>query len=460
MINSRATVSLAALAVVVTACAAVAVPATRVQRDRARPAFPVRKSANGRYIVDAKGRPFLIAGDSPQALMVNLTEADADLYFADRKSYGFNTVWINLLCRPGTGGRKDGSTFDGILPFTSPDDLALPNEAYFARCDRMIALAAKRDLLVLLDPIETIDHLALMRANGVAKCRAFGQYLGQRYRRFDNILWMSGNDFQGWREAANDAVVTAVARGIQDRDRRHLHTVELNYLVSGSLDDPNWAPIIGLTAAYTYYPTYAEVLKEYNRPQFKPVFMVEADYEFEQSSTPVILRRQEYWTLLSGATGQMYGNGSIWPFRSDWKSRLDTPGAVQMAYVKAAFEPRPWFDLVPDQDHTVITVGYGTFDATTTDANVKVASSDYVTAARTPDGRLVMAYMPSLRPLTVDMTKLRAPVTARWYDPSRGAYRPIEGSPFSNTGARTFTPPGPNGEGYGDWVLVLEAGSH
>jgi uncharacterized protein DUF4038/collagenase-like protein with putative collagen-binding domain len=419
--------------------------------------YPLKKSPNGRYLVDQNNLPFLIAGDAPQALMVNLSEADAERYFANRQSHGFNAVWINLLCRPGTGGRPDGSTYDGIRPFTTPDDLSTPNEAYFARCDQMLRLAAGHGLLVILDPCETIDHLSLMRKNGVTRCRQYGRYLGSRYRSFDNLLWMSGNDFQDWRDPANDAVVTAVALGIKDRDTRHLQTVELNYLVSGSLDDDRWAPIIGLSAAYTYYPTYVQVLKEYNRPRFQPVFLIEATYEFEHDCRPAVLRRQEYWTILSGATGQVYGSGPIWPFKAGWQKTLDSPGAVQMAYVKALFEPRAWYNLVPDQTHTVVTAGYGTFDATTTDGNRFVANSDYVTAARTPDGNLVIAYMPTPRPLAVDMTKLSGPVTARWYDPSGGVYLPITGAPLPNTDSHTFTPPGRNRGGDGDWVLLLEA---
>jgi Protein of unknown function (DUF4038)/Putative collagen-binding domain of a collagenase len=421
-----------------------------------RAAYPLKQGPNRRYLVDQKNVPFLIAGDSPQALMVNLSEAEADFYFADRQSHGFNTVWINLLCRKGTGGRNDGTTTDGIHPFTQPDDLSTPNEAYFSRCDRMIRLAAKHDLLVLLDPCETIDHLTVMLRNGVAKSRAFGEYLGARYEAFDNILWMSGNDFQTWRDPKHDAVARALALGIKQRDGRHLHTVELDYHVSSSLDDPDWAPIIGLSAAYTYFSTYVQILKDYNRPNFQPVFMVEATYEFEHDSTPAVLRRQEYWTNLSGATGQLYGSGVIWPFSSDWKSKLDSQGAIQMRYVKALFEPRAWYNLVPDQNHTVVTAGYGTLDASTTKADLYVAKSDYVTAGRTPDGRLVMAYMPTLRPLTVDMAKLRGPATARWYDPSRGVYVPIAGSPLPNQGERAFTPPGKNGDGDGDWILVLE----
>jgi hypothetical protein len=431
-------------------------PKPKSDAEKPSPTFPVTIAEGGRYLIDQKGAPFLIAGESPQALMVNLSEKDAELFFANRRSHSFNAVWINLLCRPGTGGRADGSTYDGLHPFKTPDDFATPNEAYFARCDRMIRLAEKHNLLVILDPCETIDHLKPMLKNGPGRCRDFGRYLGKRYKDFDNLLWMHGNDFQTWKDPDHDAVVQAVARGIRDEDRRHLHTVELNYLVSGSLDDPSWAPLIELSAAYTYYPPYAQVLKEYNRKNARPVIMIESDYEFERESTPAVLRRQEYWSILSGATGQLYGNGYTWPLKPGWKEKLDTPGAIQMAHVQALFLPRPWHRLVPDQKHAVVSAGYGTFDGTTTEGNVYGMTSDFVTAGRTPDGSLVMAYLPSRRTVTVEMTQLSAPATARWYDPSRGAYKAVSGSPLPNTGKHAFTPPGNNGDGDGDWVLVLE----
>ena len=83
-------------------------------------------------------------------------------------------------------------------------------------------------------------------------------------------------------------------------------------------------------------------------------------------------------------------------------------------------------------------------------------------------GRLVLAYTPVAHTLTVNMTKLAASATARWFDPSVGTYTSISGSPFANTGTRNFTTPGNNSAGDGDWVLVLEtqppgnaaAGSH
>ncbi len=448
-------IGLVALALLAASSTCAAEPQAGKQKPPA-PAFPLKVVEGGRYLVDRNGAPFLIAGESPQALMVNLSEEDAELFFANRQSHGFNAVWINLLCRPGTGGRADGSTYDGLLPFEKPDDFSTPNEAYFARCDHMIRLAEKHGLLVILDPCETIDHLKPMLRNGPKACREFGRYLGKRYKGFDNLLWLHGNDFQTWKDADHDAVVLAVAQGIKDEDRRHLHTVELNYEVSGSRDDARWASLIDLSAAYTYYPPYGEVLKEYNRQPAQPVVMIESDYEFERDSTPAVLRREEYWSLLSGAAGQLYGNGYTWPFKPGWKEKLDTPGAKQMTHVQALFGPRPWPQLVPDQKHKVVTAGYGTFDATTTEGNHFVMTSDYVTAARTPDGALVMAYLPSLRTVKVDMARLSGPATARWYDPSRGTYTAVEGSPLPNSGERAFTPPGNNGDGDGDWVLVLE----
>ena len=147
----------------------------------------------------------------------------------------------------------------------------------------------------------------------------YGRYLGNRYKDFPNIIWLSGNDFQQWKVATNDAVMTAIALGIKDEDPNRLQTVELNYQASCSLDDPNWAPIVGLNLAYSYYATYAEVLHGYNQSSNIPVFMGEANYEYETNADedggpPHVLRMQEYWTMLSGAAGQLYGNHYTWTF--------------------------------------------------------------------------------------------------------------------------------------------------
>ena len=119
---------------------------------------------------------------------------------------------------------------------------------------------------------------------------------------------------------------------------------------------------------------------------------------------------------------------------------------------------RPWYDLVPDFDHAVVTAGYGTFNNTN-----RAGGNDYVTAARTGDGRMVMAYLPSTgtgtRSLTVDLTKLTiSSISAKWFNPADGTYRAI-GSYANTNRAQVFTTPGNNGSGLNDWLLILESGT-
>jgi hypothetical protein len=419
----------------------------------AAPVYPLKIGPSRRYLVDQRNRPFLIVGDSPQAMVANLSERQAERFLANRRRAGFNTVWVNLLCVEYTGGRADGSTYDGLRPFRTSGDLTTPNEAYFARADKLVQLAARYGFAVFLDPIETGGWLETLLRSGEEKAYAYGRYLGRRYRRFPNILWFNGNDFQGWQDRSKDAVVLAVANGIKSADPGHLHTVQLHYTVSSSLDNDRWRDVIGLDAAYTYVPTYGEVQKEYARPDHLPVFMVEANYEGENSYTgPQTLRRQEYWSLLSGAAGQLYGNKYTWPFLEGWQRYLDTVGSRQFTYVTNLFAPRRWFDLVPDTDHEIVVSGYGDRSY-----HGSVNENGYVTAAGTPDGKLVIAYLPASRPVTVDLSKLSGPVRAEWYDPAAGTYAPVDGSPFANAGARSFAPPGRNQDGDGDWVLVLTA---
>ncbi len=111
----------------------------------------------------------------------------------------------------------------------------------------------------------------------------------------------------------------------------------------------------------------------------------------------------------------------------------------------------PWQDLVPDQDHTVVTAGLGNYG----NLQTRVSQSDYCTASKTPDGAFVVAYMPTERTITVNMAGLKGPAEARWFDPTNGAYTAVPGGPFVNMGTRQFTPPGKNHDGEGDWVLLL-----
>ena len=388
-------------------------------------------------------------------------------FFSTRAAQGFNAMWVNALCDSYTGGNSDGTTYDGIAPFTGKlnggdYDLSKPNPDFFARVDAAVKAAADAGIVLFLDPIETGGFLTTLKANGVDAARNYGQFIGKRYVGNDNIVWLHGNDFQSWQTAGDDAVVQAVALGIRDFDTRHLHTIELNYNVSSSLDDAaNWSstqfPILGINATYTYYPTYAQLYKDYNRANFLPNVMIEANYEGENNlggphtTNAHDCRTEYYWSNLAGASGSFYGNHWIWPLDPAWKSHLDDPGAVQVKYVQGLFLPRAWYALVPDQMNTIVVSGIGTYADT---GNAQ--DNTYATTAATADGTLVMTYMPTARAITVDMSKLAGSAVARWYDPTTGDYTEIAGSPLDNSGMKPFTPPtAKHADGFDDWVLVL-----
>ena len=420
------------------------------------PAYAVGVSANHRYLVDQYGKPFLLIGDAPQCMATNLSLTDMNYFFAQREQEGFDAMWADILCGPYTGGRADYATYDGIVPFTTPGDLSTPNPKYFARIDAMVKLAAAHGMTLLLEPAETGSFRDLLRSNGVTKDFAYGEYIGTRYRSAPNIIWLSGNDYQTNEWASYDPYTTALARGLRSANPRRLQTVELNYPVSLSTDNRNWAGLININSAYTYAPTYADVLRGYDRTPSMPVVMIEANYEGENNTggPPTggdVLRRQEYWTMLSGATGQVYGDHYTWGFQfGPWKDQLNTTGSAQLTIMVKLLRSIPWYDLVPDQTHRLVTSGFGT----PTSAG-PVSNSNYVAAAMTTDRNLAIAYLPTPSAVTVDMSRFSAPVTARWFDPTNGRYTPVTNGLIPNIGSHLFKPNGLNSQGDGDWVLVL-----
>ena len=237
---------------------------------------------------------------------------------------------------------------------------------------------------------------------------AYGQYLGNRYKGYSNVAWLNGNDFNLWTIPEDDKLVQAVSKGIRSVAPNQLQTVELNVRTSSSFDDPRWIPLIELNSTYTYSPTYIQMLHSYNQYPAAPAYLVEGHYDWEDVGeppdfgTPYVLRKQDYWTILTGGTGQFYGNKYTWSFADGWKEKIDTPGVEQLGIWKKFFSSLPWQDLVPDQDHKVLTAGFGTFG----NVDTRVSESDYATAAKTSDGSAIVVYVPTVRAITIDMSCL------------------------------------------------------
>ncbi|MCI0623926.1 MAG: glycoside hydrolase family 140 protein [Acidobacteria bacterium] len=461
--------------------------------------FPVRVSSDGRYLVDAEGKPFMIHGDSGWSIIAQLTKEDAEFYLEDRRQKGFNTIIALLIDNEFADNAPKNAYSDG--PFTAPADFSTPNEAYFAHADWVLNKAAEKGILVLVCPAfaghdDKGGWGAQVVNNGATKSRSYGKYLGNWYQNFKNVIWVHWGDRTPAPGSTLEKNSLEVLLGIKETAPAHLHTAHMKRTHTAR-EVAAFKPFMDLDAVYSAFRPYVACLRRYRVSDFKPTFLWEAYYEGPWMKrwpvgTPSSQRRQAYWTMTSGATGHLYGNNAIWGFgykdrrhgthpdNYTWKDDLNDPGTLDMAHLKSLLSGRPWHNLIPDDNHTIVTGGRGTkdtvdrpidaFDApprpggqSTKDAldHKRSTGSDYVTAARTDDGKLVIVYVPptgtSARTITVDMSKLSGPATAQWFNPNTGEYTTISGSPLANSGSKDFTTPGSNGDDTNDWVLVLES---
>jgi hypothetical protein len=113
----------------------------------------------------------------------------------------------------------------------------------------------------------------------------------------------------------------------------------------------------------------------------------------------------------------------------------------QMAHVKALFTSLPWCRLVPDVQGELLTEGRGT-----------PGTPNFAPAARTDDGAYAVVYLPTPRPVTVDVAKLTGRRhKAWWFNPRDGTTTAAEGPTVP--GQHRFRPPSDGADD--DWVLVL-----
>jgi hypothetical protein len=414
--------------------------------------FPLRASANRRYLVDADGKPFLYQADTPWMVFLRRTADEADEYFAARAAQGFTAVQTQLTGFLGARNR------DGLLPFGERHDFSRPEERYFAGVEAILERAARRGLLVAVAPLwsgccgegwagkDKDGNPKPVNAHGPEKCRALGQWLGRRFARFDNLLWILGGDQDPFNAYAE---IDALARGLKEAAPRQLRTYHASSSHSSAdvYPDADW---LDVSMTYTYFrgfnkawnrvqPDVYEVnALEYRKARMLPFFLGESTYEGEHDAwgSPRQVRKQAYWSLLSGATGHAYGS-RYWRMEDDWRDALALPGAKSLQHLTALFAAHPFHTMIPAEDGTVFTSdrsGYG--------------QNDHALAATDAGRSVAVCYVPTPRKITPGAGWK----VARWFDPTTGAYRPAR----DLAPGTTLEPPGNNG-GDPDWVLVLKA---
>lgn len=421
-------------------------------------------SADKHYLQTKEGKPFFWLGDTAWELFHRLTKEEAIIYLQNRADKGFTIIQAVILAE--MDGLNTPNAY-GDKPLVN-NDPTTPNEAYFKHVDFIIKEAGKRGLTMALLPSWgdkwNKDRWGIgPEIFTTANAETYGAWLGKRYGKADNIVWVMGGD----RTPKTDthlSIIRAMAKGIKSNDKKHL----LTFHPTGSSSSYNffaeddWIDFhMSQTGHKVGNPDYKTNIKAYALSNLKPHVNGEPNYEDHPNDfNPVQkgwmddfdTREAAYWNMLSGGAGHTYGNHNIWQMyteervpvnnaRTNWRTAMNHPGAYQVGYMKRMFEKRNWQKLVMDQ--SII-------------ENDNPEGVEYRIAAVSADKDCMMVYIPYGQKTTIKTAALSASrLHAWWFNPRDG--RTIALGEMENTGSKEFVP---TSVGRGsDWLLIVDDAS-
>ena len=290
----------------------------------------------------------------------------------------------------------------------------------------------------------------------------YGAWLAARWKNYPHIIWVMGGDYGSGSQTLDTQQAAAVSQlmaGLKSVSGQlstmftaHWDRISIatdTVLAAGSFD---------LNGSYCGEEVAETTRRAYAHSPTSPAFVIEYFYEDDLFGGSAPYRKYMYWGYLGGIAGGLFGHEQLWRFDdgtpgTDYKTIMATQGTLDAGRQFAFWNARQWWRLKPSGlggMGTLITAGGGT---------ASPQSTNYVAAAATSEGDLLLAYIPPAHTgsITVDMTKLAATAVARWFDPTNGSMTVI--GAFANTGTHAFTPPANNNAGDTDFLLVLETAS-
>jgi hypothetical protein len=395
---------------------------------------PLHVSADGRYFVDSATKsPFFWLGNTQWAIFRGYTIDEARTIVDNVKSKGFTVLATMLAGGPNaTVPNVEGQTI------WLNNDPSTPNEGYFKRVDAIISYATQKGLIVRIGML----HNSQLRYMSDGKGKAYAKWVAARYKSLPNVIWSLHGNVDN---PALIAMVREMAEGIREVDggRRLIsQKPDPSPKSSGIIQDEPW---LGFTQSQTWKRIdliYSMVKTDYDRAPPKPTVMDEGAYEagteYGFPITPLLVRRQAYYSYLAGGF-HTYGHNDLWRALPTWRTALDAPGAFQLGKLRELFEKlSEWWYLRPDQ--SVLASG-GNSEGDVLHLGV-----------RHKDGKWVMIYCAAPHEFSVAMNKVNSrTVQAYWVDPRTGDSKFV--STYPNRGTQLFTTPA----GWEDAVLLLGA---
>jgi hypothetical protein len=417
---------------------------------RAGVSGPIKVSANGRYFVDAHGKPFFWLGDTAWPLFSQYSRDQAEAYLRNRGAKGFTVIQGVLVWGQGTGyeSKSPLPNTNGDKPWLN-DDPATPNEAYFKHVDFLLDFANQQGLILAMLPTwgYYVNDTGVIDTRNA---RIYGRWLGERYKRAPNVVWINGGDRVG---TGFEEVYRELARGLREGDGgAHLITYHPCGWRSSSqyFHQENWLDFNMIETWTEWSKIYPAIISDGLRTPIKPVVLGEGAYEngpeYPQGPiTPLIVRRQAWWTVLAGGF-HTYGQDQMWRMHQGWDKTFGTPGAGHVARMKEIMTSLNWWEMVPDQG--VFATG--------------VNSERTLNAAmRSVSGDRVLIYLSSQCTVFIHLDKIAAKTArATWINPVTGERKEagtfvtgnLNGKVFPEARAQYFSTPGH----WEDAILLLD----
>lgn len=444
--------------------------------------YPIAVHSSGRYYINQLGDPTPILEQSLPTIGAHLDQDSVSSALATIKGQGYTAFWMMLLVFDNAtyGTVNEPNDYYNNAPLSTPLklDTFSTSSAYTQNAQLIVAKANALELQAMLFPLyvgyaggdwETIvadvdnDNTVFLNY-GVKVAQAFP---------YPNVIWMWAGD--------NSLASTTLTRyqnlidGIQSVARTRLAGAEYappnsysNAGVSLGTDPATSDQQIGTLYAAgpgTNGRVYIDALDKWNDSPTIPLHINEPPYygnTWGSLNTRPITRRIRLWGLTSGgmADGAHFGSedavNSATP--ATVLATLVDAVALDQVYANTLLRSVAFWKMRP----TGTGSGYAGRDlivSSNPDDDIKV------TSCMASDGTALIAYVAqapattTARSVDVDPRSMAADYRGRWWNPTSGAYTNIGGGGYTfdhTASSETFTTPGNNGTGEGDWVLVLD----
>ena len=375
----------------------------------AAPVFPVRPSANRRYLIDQRGTPFPILGRTAW-FVLSLTAADSRRFIDDTVSRGYTAIELHVVNHDPRGNhpplngngdapfltRLDGGAWHGTLSgyrniAAEAPDFTSPNEAYWRFVDAFLADCEARGLLVFMFPAYAGNHggdqgwLREMTANDARRMQSYGAWIAARYKSRKNLVWMMGGDTGTTQDpfsASQTTVERALLSGLAGVAAQQSTLFSAEWATESiATDQPAFGAAMTLNGVYSWSgDVVTQGRRAYAHTPAAPSFLLEEPSDEEgpdgnrvngHATQPV--RRFRWAGWLSTIGGVISGNGYVWPFRDatwrdwltslrgrfhasghlwpirapDWRDHLDSEGSRDTARLNAFVTSVAWYESDP-----------------------------------------------------------------------------------------------------------------